>query len=176
MKEPDRDALAGAERASAESSAAEPPEFGVAGERGIPAIDSVRSVQSRVTSLLTIALTLILGAGLLYWYYSGALQRTAREGERVQLAHKRRAQGESSLPPLGRITPPAFSANALASMPLDPSQSAPEIPLAPTPPNPAVKSPEELAAERRLAGPVLFKAAGATSPESASRPTRASLA
>src|SRR5206468_1952811 len=67
----------------------------VPGERGIPSINRVRSVQSRVSSVLTVTLLCALAVGLLVWYYSGAINRSARAQQLAQAAAKRRAQGDS---------------------------------------------------------------------------------
>jgi type IV secretion system protein VirB10 len=79
---------------------------GVAGERGIPSVNRVRSLQSRVSSALAIGLMAMIGAGFLAWYYSHALGR----GERVQATAERstreRAQVDMVVPPLGPIHPP----------------------------------------------------------------------
>jgi len=136
----------------------------VPGERGIPSINRVRSVQSRVSSILVVTLLSALAAGLLVWYYSGVINRSARAQQLAAAAAKRRAQGEATLPSLGVIQPP--------STPLQPSAvdqilgpappapvTAPEIPLATANPyaaaGPPKKTPEELEMERRLGGPVL---------------------
>src|SRR5688500_17738941 len=62
---------------------------GVAGERGIPSVNRVRSMQSRVSSALAIGLMAVIGIGFLVWYYSHALGR----GERAQ-ANAERATRE----------------------------------------------------------------------------------
>lgn len=87
-------------------SPARPASSGVAGERGIPSINRVRSLQSRVSGALAIGLMTLIGGGFLAWYYSHALGR----GERVQAIAERstreRAQAEMVVPPLGPIQPP----------------------------------------------------------------------
>ena len=50
----------------------------IPGERGIPSVNRVRSVQSRVSSVLAVTLMGALAAGLMIWYYSGAIGRSAR--------------------------------------------------------------------------------------------------
>lgn len=137
----------------------------IAGERGIPSVNRVRSVQSRVSSLLAIGLMSVLGLGLLTWYYAGMAARQSRARESAQQLSKHRAQGEMPLPPLGRIEPPAVA-------PVEPSTM--EQVLGPPPPLPeggvtgaytapvyapaayaTQKTPEQLALERRLGGAVL---------------------
>ncbi len=147
----------------------------VEGERGIPSVNRVRSMQSRVTTLLAIGCMGLMAVALLGWYYSNALTRHQRAQKAVESKSQQHAQGEMTLPPLGRITPPR-----LASMPTDaPTESTsafdavlgppPELPRYPMAgvTGPAVpqaylaktraarpKSPEDLALERRLAGAV----------------------
>ena len=157
---------AGDAQRSGEEAAESTSTVGVEGERGIPAINRVRSVQSRVSSALTIGLMSVIAAGLLLWYYSGAIHRNDRAQSLAQAAQKRRAQGDSSLPSLGPITPPRVGgdrdsalARLLGGPP--PMTSAPEIPLATANPYASTaatpKTPGQLAWERRLAGPVLSK-------------------
>ena len=73
----------------------------VPGERGIPSVNRVRSVQSRVTSVLAVTLMGALAAALMIWYYSGAIHRSARAQQLAEAATKRRAQGDTTLPSLG---------------------------------------------------------------------------
>lgn len=146
----------------------ESPEEGAAeipGERGIPPVTRVRSVQSRVTTVLTVTLMSILAVGLMVWYYSGALGRSERATQLAQAAARRRAQGEGALPSLGVIRPPKspFSPPP-TSDPLLPPPPAIElgptpapIPSTPVPSGPVKKTAAELALERRLGGPVLGK-------------------
>jgi type IV secretion system protein VirB10 len=131
----------------------------VEGERGIASVNAARSLQSRVSNVLAIALMSTLGVGLLGWYYAhtfthrGEIQRAAEAHSRAQ------ATGEMALPSLGKIDPPTLAAAVLAQPP-DPTvpQSViiPPAPAAsaPTPLGPPEKSPEEIAFERRLGGPV----------------------
>jgi type IV secretion system protein VirB10 len=163
---------------------------GVAGERRIPSVNRVRSLQSRISSALAIALVSLLGLGLLVWYYGQALTR----GERAQRAAERevqqRAQGEMALPPLGPIERPRVVA---ADEPRDESKEAHRV-LGPPPPAPpydsrptpasrissasaSTESTQSQALERRLAGAVLITTAGraATGRTEASYPNRASL-
>ena len=71
----------------------------VEGERGIPSVNRIRTVQSRVTSILTVTFMSLLAAGLLTWYYSGALTRGERARVQAQEAQRRRAQTDTALPP-----------------------------------------------------------------------------
>jgi len=144
-------------------------ESGIAGERGIPSVNRVRSVQSRVTSLLAVTVLGGLAAALLIWYYSGAIHRNARAQELAEAATQRRAQGESTLPSLGVIQPPRVplpaqdsALDAVLGPPPPLPVPAPEIPMPSANPyaqaGPPPKTPEELELDRRLGGPVLAAA------------------
>lgn len=158
----------------------------IAGERGIPSIHRARSLQSRVSSVLAIALMSALGLGLLTWYYARAFTHPTRMRESAQSVSRARAQGDLPLPALGHIDPPALA----AAPPTAPNSVAEEL-LGPPPPLPseqalgglrpaapaygasapgmgtAPKSPAELAFERRLTGAVFARESGPTAPESA---------
>jgi type IV secretion system protein VirB10 len=159
---PGSDGVPGEPRAD-ETARAEETSGEVPGERGIPGINRVRSVQSRVSSILVVTLMGALAVGLLTWYYSGVINRSARAQQLAAAAAKRRAQGEATLPSLGVIQPPSTPAQPSAvDQVLGPAPApvnAPEIPLATTnpytPSGPPKKTPEELEMERRLGGPVL---------------------
>ena len=147
----------------------QPPPETVAGERGIGSINRMRSLQSRVSNLLAIGLMTTLGVGLLGWYYVRTYANQAHVRESAQSASRGKARGEMPLPPLGRIDPPAAvnsGSQGLASAVLGPEpeepppEDIPEAWLRPAegPPvgyaaQPAVKSPEQIALERKLSGP-----------------------
>jgi len=133
----------------------------VAGERGIASVNRVRSMQSRVSSVLAIGLMSALGLGLLTWYYANTLSRRSRVEQSAQAASKSRVQGEMPLPSLGRIEgprllgPPPEPMPATSSSPsniaagdLSPDTTTPTTYGA----QPA-KTPGQLAFERRLSGP-----------------------
>ncbi|HUN76594.1 MAG TPA: type IV secretion system protein VirB10 [Steroidobacteraceae bacterium] len=152
----------------------------IEGERGVPSVNRVRSLQSRVSSILAVALMSSLGLGLLTWYYATALGRSNRVHQAAQSASRARAQGEMALPSLGRIEPPVVRSPRPDPQTVEPS--ALQRVLGPAPPpasfdgapapgepsgaNPyppaayagqSVKSAGELAFERRLSGPVFAK-------------------
>ena len=120
---------------------------GVQGERSTPVVNTVRSVQSRISSILAASLMIALGVGALSWYYANALGRQQRLRQAVTTAAVNNAQGEMALPPLGRVesgnvgaipAPPASGAvmplqdapGALPSASLPPEIGrAPELPL-----------------------------------------------
>jgi len=92
---PDRGSAAGS-RTAAESAI----EDSVRGERGQPFVSATRSLQSRVSSIMACGLMIIMGAGMLTWYYTNALSRQARAKLSAQTAVSHRAQGEMPLPAL----------------------------------------------------------------------------
>ena len=174
--EPGPEAEAAGEAAASESAAQ-----AIAGDRGIPSINRARSVQSRVSGVLAMGLMGALSLGLLTWYYTKALTRPARAQHAAQTAARNRAQGDMPLPSLGPIhSPPPRSEEAppppAAATTPDPSLMeqflgpAPGMPVGVTavgvPTHAAaqdasdptrVKSPGELAFERRLAGPAFAR-------------------
>src|SRR5690242_11520683 len=81
----------------------------LSGDRGIPSVNRVRSVQSRVSSLLAVMLMSVLGVGMLGWYYGRALNQSAQSHERAQASARAHVQGEMPLPPLGQLEPPPFA-------------------------------------------------------------------
>src|SRR6185437_16532114 len=85
----------------------------VRGERALSSVSRARSLQSRVSSVLAGALTILLGVGALTWYYANAFTRPNRARDSAQAAAARRAQGEMPLPSLGRIDPPQSEAAAV---------------------------------------------------------------
>jgi type IV secretion system protein VirB10 len=92
---PDRSSAAGT-RGAAESAT----DDAVRGERGHPFVSTARSLQSRVSSIMACGLMIILGAGMLTWYYTNALSRQSRAKSNAQTAVAHRAQGEMPLPAL----------------------------------------------------------------------------
>jgi type IV secretion system protein VirB10 len=75
-------------------------EDSVRGERGRPFVSATRSLQSRVSSIMACGLMILLGAGMLTWYYTNALSRQSRAKLNAQTAVSHRAQGEMPLPAL----------------------------------------------------------------------------
>lgn len=99
------------------------PEFGTApeagamedqvrGERGAPAVSRTQSLQSRLSSVLAAALMLVVGCGMLFWYYTGTLARRTHVRQAEQAAVASRAQAEMPLPALGRIEAPVTAVPA----------------------------------------------------------------
>ena len=162
--------------------AADEAEAPIAGDRGIPSIHRVRSVQSRVSNVLAFALVSALGLGLLTWYYARALSRPREAQHAAQTALRSKAKSEMTLQPLGHIAspfdrkdppppqapdPPAIE-QVLGPAPplpgsLTPTLAAPAGPAYAPAAAPPGKSPGELAFERRLAGPAFASSAKADS-------------
>lgn len=78
----------------------------VRGERGAPTVNSARSLQSRVSSVLAAGLMIALGLGALSWYYANALGRQKHARQVVETAAADKARGEMALPPLGGVEAP----------------------------------------------------------------------
>jgi type IV secretion system protein VirB10 len=168
------------ERTDAEAASAPPdtrPEEHVAGERRIGSINRVRSLQSRVSNVLAIGLLSVLAVGFLGWYYVHTFATRSEAKRSAQADSRGKAQGDTSLPPLGALEPPPLAGadaslmeGALGPAPDEPPEDIPEAWLRPAegppptyaPPAPSVRSPEELALERKLSG-----AAFSRSPDSA---------
>jgi len=145
------------------------PEAAVSGERDNSALKQPASLQSRVSNFLALGLMSVLGLGMLTWYYAHALTRQSRAQQSALSLSSKRASGDTPLPSLGRIEPPAQEVPVAAAVPSAPVQ-LPEIPLqanlagsaAYGPPPP--KSAAELAIDRQLSGTVF-------APQSSSNPS-----
>ena len=156
-----------------------------AGDRGIPSVNRVRSVQSRVSSALALALMSVMGLSLLGWYYSNAISRHRKAEHDARAPVQNRARGEMRLPPLGHYETPRL-AGAAPPLAEDKSSAAvaqllgpaPELPATNTlntplasPYAPSAKTPAQLSFDRKLAGPVFASASNGSPPsETASAP------
>jgi type IV secretion system protein VirB10 len=150
----------------------------VSGERDTTAVNRAPTIQSRISSVLAIGLMSVLGLGMLTWYYANALTRQSRARQSAQTSSISRAQGEMSLPSLGRIDPPSrdFGLAEQREVPPEPGPREPgpsppaasigttlrEIPLEASPAgatygSPQPKSIEQMTTERQMAG-VVFSA------------------
>jgi type IV secretion system protein VirB10 len=141
---------------------------GVAGERSIASVNEARSLQSRISNLLAMGLMSTLGLGLLAWYYVHTFAHQADVKRAAQSASRNQAAGEMPLPSLGPIQPPAPAVERVLGPPPEPPPGAIGGTPAGVPGNefsaatlsgpgsgmPPQKSPQELALERRLSGPV----------------------
>jgi type IV secretion system protein VirB10 len=113
-----------------------------------------------------------LGLGALSWYYANNIARQSRAKERQQSASVSRAQGDTSLPSLGRIDPPTLVSRSSDLPPPDlmqdhlpvpasalPTSALPEIELTTAQANTPAgmqppPTPEQLARQRQLSGSV----------------------
>jgi len=136
----------------------------VRGERAAAIVSGARSLQSRASSVLAAALMVGLGVAALTWYYAHAFTRPARSRQSAQATAVSRAQAEMTLPALGPVVPPVSPAPPggpdprLEAAPEDPEPPLPPAPAAGAGAVPAVKTPGQLADERRLAGTVFARA------------------
>jgi type IV secretion system protein VirB10 len=155
----------------------------LAGERGESSLHRARSLQSRASQVLALTLMGTLAVGLLGWYYvhtfaqRGTAQRTAQSASRSQAA------GDAPLPRLGPITLPEIPVEKI----LGPAPEEPPIGQSPSvalagvaspaggSSQPTLKSPAEIALERRLAGPAFSRRSDSDS-ASPSPPTESSSA
>jgi type IV secretion system protein VirB10 len=159
------------EEGAAVGEAAEELRDTVAGERGFATVNRPPSLQSRLSNLLAAGLMSTLAIGFLGWYYVHAVASRKAAATTSQGAPKDKAQGEMTLPPLGRIDPPKLPAanpsqtpeRVLGPAPEEPPKldtAQPPLGAAPAPynaynaPQAPAKTPAQLALERRLAGPV----------------------
>lgn len=81
-------------------------EADVEGERGLPPVNRPRGLESRVTRVASAGLVGVLGLGVLGWYYHGLLERQTQARGEAQARSKLTADGDSAVPPLGRVDPP----------------------------------------------------------------------
>ena len=166
---------AGSDPVAAESASrgSAPADDAIAGDRGIPSINRVTSIQSRTSSVLAITFMSTLGLGLLAWYYAKTLTRPAQAQHAAQAAVKSHAQAEMTLPPLPPVESP-FVRKEPPPAPA-PDASAMERILGPAPAQPVAlatpigtpapvpragapdSTPPKSSFERRLAGPAFAK-------------------
>jgi type IV secretion system protein VirB10 len=100
----------------------------VRGERGTPSVSTIRSLQSRVSSIMACGLMMILGAGMLTWYYTSAISRQSRAKRNAQSAATHRAQGEMPLPALDGFYSLKTSTADVRHPPSDTPAAAPPAP------------------------------------------------
>lgn len=133
----------------------------VQGERGIPSVNRIRSMQSRVTALLAVGFVSLVVVGALAWYYTHEWTRTQDARTRATNLTQQRAQGEMKLPPL-RIQSPKTKRRALQPEEPDPLWGAPPPPPPPNASaypvayraNPPSQGSRTAPPDRRLTGPV----------------------
>lgn len=86
------------------------------GDRGIPSVNKVRSVQAHLTRVLSGGLIAVLAGGLLFWYVKQASGAAGRVTGAAQAATRAKAAGDMVVPPLGPVMPPRL---AVAAPPSD---------------------------------------------------------
>jgi type IV secretion system protein VirB10 len=172
----------------------------VRGERAMPSVSTIRSLQSRVSSIMACGLMMILGAGMLTWYYTSAISRQSLAKRNAQSAVSRRAQGEMPLPALDGFNSLKTSTSDARHPPSElptPAQPAPEPMATLNPPTelPLMqskwggagtshasyghanrKSAEQLAQERLLAGAAFARESGARAAFASESGARAAFA
>ena len=140
----------------------------VVGERDRHPVARFLSAQSRMSNMLAVGLMSALGLGSLTWYYAHALKRQDHAGPNASATPAGANQGDAPLPSLGRIDAPV----PLPSVFADPVPPTPaplvEIPLGPDSGvvaygGPPVKTPLEVATDRKLSGAVFAAQGSATS-------------
>ncbi len=97
----------------------EPGRDSVRGERDSTGVTRTRSIQSRLSSVLALALMSTLGLGTLTWYYANALMRPDRARQNTKSQSAGQAQGEMTLPSLGRIDSPPLGPVSPRDLPMD---------------------------------------------------------
>lgn len=137
----------------------------LAGERGASAMHRARSLQSRASQVLALSLMGALALGLLGWYYIHTFAARGTAHRTAQSASRNQASGDAPLPSLGPITLPEVSVEKILGpqpeeSPLSHEPSVASLSVA----SPALeasqaalKSPAELALERRLTGPAFSR-------------------
>jgi len=93
----------------------------VEGERSTPVVNTVRSMQSRISNFLAAGLMIALGVAALSWYYANALSRQKRMRQAATTAAVNSAQGDMALPPLGKVGPPPAEVPPPVNTPAQPS-------------------------------------------------------
>src|ERR1700735_3957836 len=76
------------------------------GDRGKPIVARMLSLQSRLTNLFALALTLGVGAAFLTWYYLTMAASQSRPRESASGSPAGKAASDASWPALGTIVPP----------------------------------------------------------------------
>jgi type IV secretion system protein VirB10 len=157
------------------------------GERGRPLVARALSAQARLSNLLAVGLVLMVGIGLLGWYYLQVTGRASRERRAAQLGLQDKARAEMPLPSLGELEPPVTTAAPIADVETPRVTTEPALtPLPVLPPWPTQPSAvtatvagrttagRPTALERRLSGSAFVtasaNASGVSPAETASAP------
>jgi len=142
----------------------------VAGERDIPSVNRERSLQSRANNLLALLVVALLGGGFLFYYYSATFSKQREAKAKVEADRTAKASGELKLPPLGAVEGPQAASTDSATPPDKGPTGLGDV-MGPAPPvgaagavgagGPPVKTPAELALERKLTPSVFLRASDA---------------
>jgi type IV secretion system protein VirB10 len=135
------------------------------GERGASALHRARSLQSRASQVLALSLMGALAIGLLGWYYLHTFAARGTAHRTAQTASRNQAAGDAPLPSLGPITLPEVPVEKILGPAPEESPISHELSVAPTSvaapmvgsSQPTLKSPAEIALDRRLTGPAFSR-------------------
>ena len=148
----------------------------IAGDRGPTLVLRAASLQSRLSNLLALALVGAVAVAAFAWYYAHAMARPAPAMRAASVAG---GAGDTAIPSIGRIEPPApvaplplpelsatgeAPAPALPAVPLDEPAIPPASPLPGASAAPPARTPAELREERELAGAVFVPQSAAAAP------------
>jgi type IV secretion system protein VirB10 len=154
----------------------------LAGERGASALHRARSLQSRASQVLALSLMGALAIGLLGWYYLHTFAARGSAHRTAQTASRNQAAGDAPLPSLGPITLPEVPVEKILGPAPDesPISHEPGVALASVASpvvgttQPTIKSPAEIALDRRLTGPAFSRRSDSDSDAASTTPTIAS--
>lgn len=136
----------------------------VAGERRIPSVTKGQSLQSKLNNVFAIGLIVLMGGAFLTWYYTNITSKQKQADEARRKQQEQLLQANGGLPKLGVIPFPSQPQPA-APQTAEPTNTgnlfSPPAAIADNSGDnngqPKPKTPEELAEERRLSGPVYVK-------------------
>jgi type IV secretion system protein VirB10 len=129
-----------------ESESDRAPADGLTNERRIPSVNRARSLQSRVTTILTITVMCALALALLAWYYARALSEDTPAASN-RTARRASTTADTFLPALTGVPEPP---------PADPHSSTAAVPTK-APARAATRGRQTLIVDRRLTAPVFAR-------------------
>lgn len=122
-------------RVNASSAGPDPSLTGaVGGERATLIVRGPRSLQSRMTSVLAAGLMIVVGAGMLAWYYAEALSRPAAARTPMHTSLPQSAGDGMTLPPFGPTASPRMPGTAVSASSTAPAAGIDPLRLSVTPP------------------------------------------
>jgi len=157
------------------------------GERGASTLSQSRSMQTRTSNVLAVALVMIVALGLLTWYYSRALARPARVAPSLAVNPALRSGAEVPLPPLKidtmepTVPTPTPTPNPTGGVDRPPPAWMASAPLEESSVSPSASAVGANVVDRRLTGSVFLggssgQAINVPAPAPAPTTTMASLA